>query len=196
VTEKSLIHLILTDPENGISTAVDLYGGTVKAVCASVLKGYAREDVEEAWGETFYRLWKNADGFDFKKNTSLRTYIGVIARNVAIDTLRSKRAVQENTYGFDEGSDAVDGVFGSSDANTEDDALRRVSSESVRTALGELDEPARSIFALRYGYGLTAKEIANRVGMSAKQVENTLSRKKGLLRVALAEKGIETYEDL
>jgi hypothetical protein len=32
--------------------------------------------------------------------------------------------------------------------------------------------------------------------MSAKQVENTLSRKKGLLRVALAEKGIENYEDL
>jgi RNA polymerase sigma-70 factor (ECF subfamily) len=196
MTEKSLLHLILTDPENGVSAAVDLYGGTVKAVCASVLKGYAREDVEEAWGETFYRLWKNAAGFDFKKNTSLRTYIGVIARNVAIDVLRSKRAVQENTYGFDEGSDVLDGVFGSSNADTEQDALRLVSSESIWTALDEMDEPARSVFTLRYGCGLAVKEIAVRVGMSAKQVENTLSRKKGLLRVALAEKGIENYEDL
>jgi RNA polymerase sigma-70 factor (ECF subfamily) len=196
MTDRSLIHLILTDPEKGVSAAVDLYGGTVKAVCASVLKGYAQEDVEEAWGETFYRLWKCADGFDFSKNTSLRTYIGTIARNVAIDKRRSERTAHDNVLRFDRENEIPDGMFGTPDANTEEDVLRGISSESVWAALDGVDEPTRSVFALRYGCGLAVKEIAGRVGLSTKQVENTLSRKKGILRVALAERDIRSYEDL
>jgi RNA polymerase sigma-70 factor (ECF subfamily) len=196
MTEKSLIHLILSDPEKGISAAIDRYGNTVKAVCANVLRGYTQEDIEEAWGETFYRLWKCANGFDFEKNTSLRTYIGTIARNVAIDTQRSRRAVRETPYEACAENEALDGIFGASDADTEADALRRVSSESVWAALDEMAEPTRSVFMLRYGHGLAVKEIAKQVGISAKQVENTLARKKGILRVALAERGIDGYEDL
>jgi RNA polymerase sigma-70 factor (ECF subfamily) len=196
VREKSLIHLILADPEKGIPIAVDLYGGTVKAVCASVLKGYAQEDVEEAWGETFYRLWKYADSFDFEKNTSLKTYIGTIARNVSIDKRRSGLAVYENTSRLDEEEEMPDRIFGASDDDTERDVLRRMNAESVWVALGELDELTQSVFALRYGCGLAVKEIAGRIGVSAKQVENTLFRKKEVLRAMLADKGIKSQEDL
>ncbi|WP_290457504.1 sigma factor [Romboutsia ilealis] len=54
-------------PENGLSLALDIYGGAVKTICKNILSDYKNEDIEEAISDTFFKLWQNIDNFEQDK---------------------------------------------------------------------------------------------------------------------------------
>lgn len=185
--DKKLVEMIMKEPDRGITAAVDLYGGTVKAVCSSVLRGCKAEDVEEACSDTFVKLWKCAKQFDETRNASLKTYICTIARSVSLDLRRRKS--EEALIDLSE-YDMAD-----ASVNLENDFSKKQCEEIIHQAIGEMEEPDRTIFILRYFYFYTVKEIAEKLELKPKQIENILYRRKEKLKKVLIERGV-LYEEV
>ena len=88
--DKQLLKMIRKQPEEGMSLLIDEYGGSIKAMCANVLRNYDAGIVQDAMQETVIRLWqKLSQRFQVKKN--LRAYIYQTARNCALDYLRKSK---------------------------------------------------------------------------------------------------------
>lgn len=186
--DRELIRLIRDDPERGIAIAVDCYGGTVRAVCRSILRKFQPEDIDEACSDTFVKLWKYADRFDESKSASLKTYICVLARNTSLDMCRKKsREPLDDLSEYD----VIDFSI-----NLEEDFARHCNEELIHEAMNEMGEPERSVFILRFFYLFPIKEISEQLDIKPKQVENILFRRKEKLRAILLEKGVLYEKDI
>lgn len=181
--DKKLIRLINRNPEKGISVALDLYGDPVKTICCSILAGRPEQDIEEAISETFVRLWRYGRSFREERNTSLKSYIYSIARNASIDKLR-------DIHGSETSLDAIENFQMPDELNIEDFVISEEESELIKQVIYSLEEPERSIFVLRYFYELKVKEVAERLSLPVKTVENKLHRTKAVLKVKFEEKGV------
>ncbi|MGL6104637.1 sigma factor [Romboutsia sp.] len=83
--DKKILYLLQKNPEEGVSLALDIYGGAVKTICRNILNDCKSEDIEETISDTFLKLWQNVDKYKLEKSTSLKSYIYAIARNTALD---------------------------------------------------------------------------------------------------------------
>lgn len=183
--DKKLISLLRKNPEKGLTLALDIYGGSVKTICKNILYDCKSEDIEEAISDTFFKIWKNLDKYKLEKDIPLKAYIYAIARNTALDKRRSLKGnsivlpIEENYLG----------VYISVDDNYD----RKINNAIVRDAINNMGEPDKSIFILRYFYYEKVNDIANRLNVSPKKVENCLFRGKDKLKKSLIERGV-TYE--
>jgi RNA polymerase sigma-70 factor (ECF subfamily) len=215
MNDRKLIRLILEDPDRGIAKAVHLYGRITKVICRNILNGFTPEDVEEAWSDTFVRLWEKAGRFDERRNASLRTFICMIARSVALDKRRKCMRVfgVSRTGGAGGGSDGVGSSGGSGSlsgsgavgslfpdfpedeivdvsVDIENDFARRRNGQVLHEVVAEMPEPDRTIFTMRFFYFFSVKDIAERTALKPKQVEYVLHSRKKKLQEALQERGI------
>ncbi len=181
--DRKLIRLINRNPEKGISLALDLYGSSVKTICGSILAGRSEQDIEEAIAETFIRLWRYGRSWRAERNTSLKSYIYSIARNAAIDKLKS-------IHGEEVSMEAIEYFQMQDDLDIENFIIRREEEALVKQVIYGLDEPERSIFVLRYFYGLRVREVADRLQLPVKTVENKLYRTKAVLKAEFKAKGV------
>ena len=55
------------------------------------IKKVPKEDIEEVVADTFISLWLTAERINYKKYSSVKSYLGMIARNKAKDWLRAYR---------------------------------------------------------------------------------------------------------
>lgn len=183
--DKKICSLLKKNPEEGLSLAIDIYGGAVKTICRNILSDCKREDIEEAISDTFLKLWKNIDKYKLEKNTALKSYIYAIARNTAIDKRRQLKGnseilpIEENLLGIT--------------ISIEDDYTKKINNRVIRNTIENMEEPDKSIFILRYYYYEKIKDIAKRLNLSPKKVENSLYRGKDKLKKSLIEGGI-THE--
>jgi RNA polymerase sigma-70 factor (ECF subfamily) len=192
MTDKQLITLISRDADSGLRVAIDVYGDNVYAVCRSVLSGYGSGAVEEAWSDTFFRLWKYAGKFDSNRGASLKTYICTIARNAALRR-RGKEKASFTDASFEEFE--ADSIIDAG-IDIENDFVRKQIENGICDAVQQMEEPEKSVFILRYYYFKKVKEVAEATGLTVRQVENLLSRRKQGLKAMLHERGILSNEDL
>ena len=181
--DRKLIRLIQRNPEKGISIALDLYGSSVKTICKNILAGQTEQDVEETIAETFIRLWRYGKSFKSGHSTSLKSYIYSIARNASIDKLKS-------IHGEEVSLEAIENFQFRDDLDIEDFIIHQEEAGLVKQVIYSLDEPERSIFVLRYFYELKVREVAERLQLPVKTVENKLHRTKTVLKAEFKEKGV------
>ncbi len=181
--DRKLIRFIQRNPEKGISLALDLYGSSVKTICKSILAGQSEQDVEEAVAETFVRLWRYGKSFKAEQDTTLKSYIYSIARNASIDKLKA-------IHGEEVSLEAIENFQFCDDLDIEDFIICREEADLVKQVIYCLDEPERSIFVLRYFYELKVREVAERLQLPVKTVENKLHRTKAVLKTKFEEKGV------
>lgn len=181
--DKKLIRTIERNPEKGIAIALDLYGDAVKTICKEILAGASEQDVEEAIAETFVRLWRYGSCFKPGRETSLKSYLYGIARNAALDKARTRHKGENAAW--PESAEFVDDRPG-----TEELAIKKEEELAVRQVVAEMAEPDRTIFAMRFFQEYKVKEIAIKMNLSEKQVENRLFRSKSVLKEKLKERGI------
>lgn len=116
--------------------------------------GGQHDEVEEVVQDTFVRAFTSLDGF--RGESSLRTWLFTIARNVVRDRVRSARArrphveIEEKHAVLEH--DALDG------------AVADEAEERVLEAVQRLSPMQRSVFTLRVADGLSYKEIATALG--------------------------------
>jgi len=178
--ENRIWKLLKTDPERGLNLAMDHFGPAVKWIAKTVLGADAQQDVEECIAETFVRLWRSADDFDGTAGTTLYSYTCGIARHVAIDMVR--RRPKETPV-----EEAIESDF---EPDFAEELAAQENRQEVLQVVDRMELPDREIFLYRYWLELPIKQIAERLGLTEKQVENRLFRGKKTIRERLKERGI------
>lgn len=180
MSEEDLITMIEKDTEKGMEVIIDLYGSSVKTICISILNGFPYEDIQEAISDVFVGLWSEIckGNFDSGK-TSIKFYLYGIARRTA---LNKRRKLMQSMP-----ADDIDGVEKPLDFNLEAEILRKSEYEILNSMINELDSPDKEIFLYRYYKQYSIKEIADILKLSAKKVENILTRGRKKLKKQLIE---------
>ena len=179
--ERSLLKLIKNNPEEGLRKAMELYGGAVYTICKNILANCSEEDIEEAVSDCFLKLWKSTNLYKKEKGGSLKSYLYEITRNAALDILRSIKR-HEPTILLDES-------IQDNDMDLENEIVREMDERVIHEVVNEMEEPDRSIFILRYFYFFKVNDIAGKLDLSIKSVENRLLRGKGKLKSKLLKRG-------
>jgi RNA polymerase sigma-70 factor (ECF subfamily) len=180
-----ILLLLKESPGEGISLALDAYGGPVKTICRNILSDCRPADMEEAVADSFVELWRSIDRFKAGGDHSLKSYLYGIARHTALD---KRRALKKEDLVL-----PVEDVTIEADIDLESDFARKQSDNIVRDSVNSMEEPTRSVFILRYFYFEKVNDIAKRLGLDRKAVENHIYRGKSKLKGELLERGIQ-YE--
>ncbi|MGI1663448.1 sigma-70 family RNA polymerase sigma factor [Palleronia sp. KMU-117] len=152
------------------ATSAKLFG-----VCLRVLND--RHEAEDALQEVFVRVWHKAGRYS-ANGLSPMTWLITLARNIAIDRLRARKAP----------ADGLDAMPELADAGPTPEAAAIAASESARIAgcLAEL-EPGRAD-AVRRAYldGATYQELADRYAVPLNTMRTWLRRSLLKLRECLS----------
>ncbi len=128
-------------------------------------------DAEDVTNETFARALRYRDTFDASKGTPISWLIGI-----------ARRCVDESFHHVRPGSDPPDREAA---GDLEADAIERL---TLQAAVARLDERDRELLALRYGADLSARQIGQRLELSANAVDVALHRARARLRAELEER--------
>lgn len=156
--------------DGAMERCIDFYGGLVWSIARRHVNDSSL--VEDVVQEIFMDLWKSAGRYDPKLAVET-TFIGTLARRRAIDAVRrrSRQPATEPLPDFDSLDHAA----------TEPDPSMRCEREDVRTALTDLPDQTRELFALHFDEGLTHPEIADKTGLPLGTIKTQLRR--GLIQV-------------
>lgn len=124
----------------------------------------SEEDAEELAQEVFVKLWTNRTSINVDKN--LNTFIYVMARNMAFNFLKSK-LVRE--------SYSNDPSHTEETSSSEDIIYARETELLIKMTVNNMPERRKEIYKLSRDEGLTNDEIAAKLNISTKTVENQLS---------------------
>lgn len=142
-----------------------------------------RATAEDVGQETFLRIWRHAAVFDAHRASAV-TWISTIARNVAIDAVRLRRAVPVDPDGHNwfDGPDEGRG--------TEDHAIDADLMGRVRGALDLLPDEQRRVLVRAAFFGQSAAEISlaeqiplgtakSRIRLALSKIRDALAAEKG-----------------
>ncbi len=87
MTQEDILPLILQKNDQGFTKLYAMYNKSLFAVISNLMKD--QEEAEDVLQEVFVKIWKNIDTYNETKGR-LYTWMLNIARNTAIDKLRSK----------------------------------------------------------------------------------------------------------
>lgn len=181
-SDAALAQLIRNSPEQGLREAVAQYGGAVSTICKNILFDCPGEDIEEAVSDCFVALWQSADRFTSQPGRTLKSYLYGIARHIALD--RRRRLYQKPP------PLSLEEMILQEDFDLETEFIQKRNQDILHQCIHELSEPSRSIFLLRYFYFFRVKEIAQRLNLPEKKVENCLYRERERLKQSLIKGGI------
>ena len=139
------------------------YFNKVKYFIYGLIK--SEEDAEELAQDIFVKLWINKESIDFDKN--LNAYLHTIARNTTINYLK-KKFTHETYVNEQLHQEVVKESVEESYYAQETDLL-------IKMAVSQMPERRKEIFDLSRGKGLSNDDIAEKLGISKKTVENQLS---------------------
>lgn len=168
MTDKEIAQLLERDSEAGLAAAVQQYGGYVYKIVLTRLSGIcAKEDIDEAVSDIFFKLFTAAKGG--KTFTSVGGYLSVTAQRHCIDLFR-KVTGRAQTVPLDE----------IAELSSEQEIFADTSQE-LMTAIKSLGQPDTQIFLRRYFFGQRNKDIAKDLGMNTAAVNKRISR--GLVKL-------------
>ena len=142
------------DP-NALAELYDRYGRLTFSLIVRVVHdaGIAEDLVQE----TFLRVWNRVHGFDAQKG-SIGPWLMAVARNQAIDYLRSASGRERNAVEFEETDRPA--LF----CDMEKDILSSDRVRRVKSAVAKLSPNQRQVIELAYFEGLSQSEMAERMG--------------------------------
>jgi RNA polymerase sigma-70 factor (ECF subfamily) len=170
-----LVRLQRRDPQ-ALSELYDRYGGMVFRLILRMVRDSAT--AEDLTQETFLRVWNRAAGFDSDRG-AVGPWLLAVARNRAIDYLRSRGARAENTIELNETENPA--LFAAMSA----DPLHFDLARHVRRALEQLTAQQREAIELAYFEGMSQTEIAERMGQPLGTVKTWMRRALEQMREAL-----------
>ncbi len=139
-----------TGDQAAMAQLYDRYSSVVYAIALRVLGDTgAAEDVLQ---EVFLQLWRNPSAFDTARG-SLGSWLAVVTRNRAIDSLRKRRPETD-----------IENVVLSVVPDLAGDAERAQAAEKVRGVMGAMVPAQRSALEMAYWEGMSHSEIADKTG--------------------------------
>lgn len=131
--------------KEGLREIYDDYSGYIWSVVYEIVKN--KENAEDVTSDFFIKLWEKADSY--RTGGGHRTYITVMARNMAIDYIRK--------YHREEAADIESLEESPKESRLEQQVISRM---TVEEALKTLNDGERQIINLKIMGDLTFKEIS------------------------------------
>ena len=153
-TEQELVLLLKSQDQQAFSYLYDNYAAALNGIIYRMVEN--RELSEDILQEAFVKIWNNFSSYDTGKGR-LFTWMLNIARNLTIDTLRSKGYNKQSKISSEENS--VINLTGDSNIAELFDAM------GLRKQLVNLKPEQRSIIDLAYFNGYTQDEISKEMGI-------------------------------
>ena len=155
ISDEMLIREVAKGSMWAMNPLVERYSGIFYAIVnRMVLNHHITEDLLQ---EIFILIWNRAKTYN-PASGSARNWLITIARNRAIDYLRSARrhsALQQVTW------EDVERDESTAQPDAEGEALKSIESEQIRMALRRLPPEQREVIELGYFQAWTHSEIAN-----------------------------------
>ncbi len=170
------LEMLLAQVALGNRTAFEaLYRGTsarLFGICLRVLSD--RAEAEETLQEVFTTVWRKASQFDAGRSTAM-TWLGALARNRAIDRLRSlpPRAARADLDVAQDLEDPGASPAQQADASNDHERLER--------CLRQLEVRRRSLIRAAFFEGSTYEELAARIQAPIGSIKSWIRR--GLLQL-------------
>lgn len=153
-TESELVALLKNKDQQAFSYLYDNYAGALYGVVMKVIN--KEETAKDLLQEIFIKIWRNIDSYDPAKGR-LYTWILNIARNAAIDVLRSSGFNQEKKISELGNHVHVDNTALSTSIKTDHIGLKQI--------VNGLKEEYKQIIDLAYFKGYTQEEIAKELNI-------------------------------
>lgn len=168
---------LVAGDEQALTEVYERYAALVFTVALRLVRDPA--SAEDVVQEVFVQVWRQPAMFDPAAGT-LRSWLAMLARRRAIDAIRRSarqrrraEAAGAPPAGTDPAEAAIDAALAS----------------SVRTAVAALPDAQRTAVLLAYAGGLTAREIAARLGVPEGTVKSRLRLGLGRITRLLADEG-------
>ena len=175
--EREIIALLAKGDRRAIDLAYENYGNAIYGVIVRIVK--SKEVAEEVLQDVFVKIWKNADRYN-KNKGRLFTWFANIARNAAIDSIRTARAKREakttSTENF-----VNENIYGTSEMNLEDIGLKKI--------ISSLDSKHRQLIDMAYFQGYSHSELA-------KELNIPIGTVKSRIRLAIKQLRVKLSDDL
>ena len=160
--ESALLLRIAQKDDSALEILYTRYSKLLYGFILSILK--SADEAEDILQEIFIRVWNRAPAFDATKG-SVYTWLVTMARNRAIDRLRSKDYQTQRQTSLSDSENEGEELFQLVDRASEDeDPLdATIASERallVRKAFDEIHPDQRRILQLAYFSGFSQSEIA------------------------------------
>lgn len=126
--------------------------------------------IEDIVQDCFVELWERMN--DEKNVSSVKSYLYMMVRNRCLDTLKKDNQIDYNVSPSD-----LAGVIQDEEAEE-----RSLIEARLWTAIDSLPEKCREVFLLSKRDGLKYKEIADKLNISIKTVENQVAKAMKVLK--------------
>lgn len=183
--ERALLKKLKNKSEKALQETIQRYTAYVSTIIREILNSKATvEDVEELVADTFISLWKTAERIDYVQYSSLKAYIGKIARNKAKDYLKMNKDIDLELY---ENAILIDDGI-------ERQMLQKEQQQYIQKLLTKLKPEDQKIFLLYYYQYKKIDEIALIMNMNPQTVKTRLRRGRETLRTLLCNEENKAYE--
>jgi len=172
MNDKKLLQLLKKDPNAGMDRLISQYSGLVFGIARGIMRESCTSDeIEDCVSEVFIKL--STALVSFEPRASLKTYIGVAARNIALNFVRNRIAPHPLDDEFIEipcGSDF------------EDELAKKELFSAVLREIEALGEPDSQILFRKFYLEQSSKHIAVQMNLSVSNVDTRAHRALAKLR--------------
>ncbi len=179
-TDEQLMALLCGGQDEALAELVRRYQNDLFRFCLHYLRN--TEVALEKTQETYLRVFSARDRFD--KTRSFKPWMLCIARNLCLNELKRKKAVQMETIeSFASASRDESGYLEPASEDSPSELLMADERKrALMDAMGRLDQDARELIMMRYFEQMAAKEIADVVESTEGAVRTRLHRALNQLR--------------
>ncbi len=175
-----LVHQLNMKNENALAALIERYSGYVSTVIRNISRGVLdSSDIEEVISDVFIKIWNNAGHL---RAETLRSYIAVIARNLAIDKMRSKHIQLP-----------LDEIETDNGQDIEYETERKLLVRELNRIITEMQPRDRELLVRFYFYYQSLPQIAEEMKLGLSACTTALHRARNKLRKKLTERGYD-YE--
>lgn len=160
----NLVFQIQQDSEYAFKQLYQIYYAKVVSFITGIIK--ERDIAKDLAQDIFINLWLNRKKLDISKN--IQNYIFVASSNAAINYLKKELAFSHGTI------EAIQADVRNSDT-AEDNLFAKEISLLIEMVVSEMPKQRQLIYRLSKEQGLSNEEIASKLGISKRSVENQIS---------------------
>ncbi|WP_236588276.1 RNA polymerase sigma factor [Tumebacillus amylolyticus] len=154
ISDLELLRQVAGGDREALGMLYDRYERLVYSLAYRVVQD--PQTAEEVVQDVFTRVWQKHALYD-PALAKFSTWLLQVARNRAIDVLKSRRRQQESVS-----DDTLLQTVADASPQTEEQVLQAIEQEEIRDAMRELNPEQRDVIHWMYFDGWTQQEISNR----------------------------------
>ena len=182
--DEAILDLYFARNERALVETEKQYGAYCKSVIGRIVNP---EDTDECFNDMLLAAWQSIPP---NRPERFRLYLARIARNLAFNRYKGKKAQKRGSGEIDTALDELAEVLQGKES-VEDSLIAKELSASLQRFVADLPERERFLFVQRYFFVCPVNEIAEEIGVSSNHAAVILRRTREKLRISLSEEGYE-----